>query len=497
LISAIGLATLVKLLFSWIMTLGEGVLEPRRVSMPREWIMGSLAVMLMVGGVTSSYNYFCVWATNYNKRGDDDALYLAQYLNGQTDHLSLIPLSLFEESRVNFLLQAHYPRLSNINSDTLRALLESNQQSGPGAVPAIYLVPDEPGAESAFVLLVPSADGPGTAYLLPPLTSAHTEALLTHIKAAPPLSSIVNDKQEPVAHVYALDGDAPLLPTQPLPLLPIQANFNNDIWLTGYYIEPAVIKPGEPVTLYLNWQMQGLIDGDYYLFVHLFDIPQAQRRAQSNLALNSIIHRWAGPLSFVDTYRFWLPPDSPEGAYRFEIGLYHNFSLERLPVIIGEADQPPDDRIYLGKFHVQHHPPKPPEYPIQVQFGDSLVLVGGDFSERVLHPGQTLSYTLQWQALDSLDGNYTIFNHVLDSEGNLRAQQDGMPQDNRYPTAMWDAGEIVMDTRSILLPSDLAPGRYTLRIGVYDPETGQRLPVVDEMQDFVELADLIILEAMK
>ncbi len=59
------------------------------------------------------------------------------------------------------------------------------------------------------------------------------------------------------------------------------------------------------------------------------------------------------------------------GVYRFEIGLYHNFSLERLPVIIGEANQPPDDRIILGKFHVQLHPPSPPEYPVHAQFGDA------------------------------------------------------------------------------------------------------------------------------
>jgi len=263
----------------------------------------------------------------------------------------------------------------------------------------------------------------------------------------------------------------------------------------GYHVEPAVIKPGKAVTLYLNWQMQGLIDGDYYLFLHVFDIPQEQRRGQSNLALNSIIQRWSAPLTFVDTYRFWLPADSPEGAYRFELGMYHNFSMERLRVIIGGANQAYDDRIYLGKFHVQHHPPEPPEYPINAQFGDSIALVGGDFPERVLHPGQTLSYTLQWLALDSVDGDYTVFNHVLDSTGNIRAQQDSMPQEDRYPTSMWDPGEIVMDAHTILLPSDLEPGKYTLRIGLYEPDSGQRLALVNEAQEFVELPDFIMIEA--
>jgi hypothetical protein len=329
------------------------------------------------------------------------------------------------------------------------------------------------------------------------LTAPKIEALFTQIKAASPLSTILNGRQEPVAHVYPLARDAAFLPDEPIPLQPIQANFNDNVWLTGYYIEPAVVRPGEAVTLYLNWQMQGFVDGDYYLFLHLFDIPQAQRRNQSNLPLNSIIHRWSGPLTFLDTYHFWLPPDSPEGVYRFEVGLYHNFSLERLPVIIGEANQPPDDRVILGKFHVQLHPPSPPEYPVHAQFGDSLVLVGGDFPERTLHPGQMLNYTLYWQAIDSISQDYTVFNHLLDMKGNIIAQQDSMPQQNQYSTSLWDPGEIVIDPRSITLPTELEPGAYSLRIGLYKPETGQRLLLKNGDQDFVELSGFFGSEAKR
>jgi 4-amino-4-deoxy-L-arabinose transferase-like glycosyltransferase len=497
LISGIGLTTLANLSFVWIAGLRRGTSEPRTVSMPPKWIIGLLLVFLSVGLLASLRNYFLVWATTYNKRLDDDAIRLAQYLNAQTSSLSLIPLTLFKESATNFLLQARYPNLSNIDGDSLHILLESNQQTNPEQVPGVYLVPDKPTADTVFVLLVPSINGHGTAYLLPPLTAPQIKALATHAKVDSPLSTILNGKQETVAHVYPLSSDASFLPDEPIPLQPIQANFNGDVWLTGYHIEPAVVKPGEAVTLYLNWRMQDLIDGDYYLFLHMFDTAHEQRRGQSNLPLNSIIHRWSGPLTFLDTYHFWLPPDSPEGIYRFEIGLYHNFSLERLPVIIGEANQPPDDRIILGKFQVQLHPPSPPEYPIYAQFGDSVALIGGDFPKRTLQPGQTLTYTLHWQAIESIDRDYSVFNHVLDSEGNIRAQQDNMPQEDRYPTTMWDPGEIVLDTRAILLPSDLEPDHYTLRIGLYEPETGQRLPLVNGTQDFVELQDFVILEAVE
>jgi hypothetical protein len=319
--------------------------------------------------------------------------------------------------------------------------------------------------------------------------------MLTHTKALTPLATITNGKQEPIAHAYPLAADASFLPDGPFPLQSVRASFDDQVWLTGYHVEPAVAKPGERVTLYLNWEMRGPIDGDYYLFLHLFDVLQAQRRDQSNLPFNSIIHRWSAPLTFVDPYQFWLPPDSPEGVYRFEMGLYHNFSLERLPVIIGEANQAPDDKVIMGKFHVGSLPPLPPQHPIRAQLGDSLVLIGGDFSETALHPGQTLAYTLHWQAIDSIAQDYTVFNHLVDAEGNMIAQQDSMPQQNLYPTSLWDPGEIVVDPHAISLPIDLEPGVYTLRVGLYESETGQRLRLKNRTQDFVDLPDFFTFEA--
>jgi hypothetical protein len=347
------------------------------------------------------------------------------------------------------------------------------------------------------VLLVPGLDESGTAYLLTPLTVPKLEALSTYAQGTATLSTILNKNKEPIARVYPLAPGAPFLPDAPIPWQPAQANFDNEVWLTGYYVEPGVVKPGQMVTLYLKWQIQGLVDGDYYVFLHLFDVPRAERHGQSNSPMNSIIQRWSAPLTFFDTYRFQLPSDSTEGAYLFEMGMYHNFSMERLPVIIDGANQSLDDKVILGKFQVQQGPPAAPQYPIQAQFGDGILLLGADLPKQTFHPGETLVYTLHWQALDTIRRDYTVFNHLLDAEGNMQAQQDSMPQENRYPTSMWDAGEIVMDRHAIPLPPDLEPGKYTLRIGLYEPETGQRLSLKGEASNFVELPDLIIVEVVR
>ena len=52
-----------------------------------------------------------------------------------------------------------------------------------------------------------------------------------------------------------------------------------------------------------------------------------------------------------------------------------------------------------------------------------------------------------------------------------------MPGDGAFPTTSWVEGEVLTDTYRITLPVGLAPGQYTLIVGMYDPKTGARLPV--------------------
>ena len=105
-----------------------------------------------------------------------------------------------------------------------------------------------------------------------------------------------------------------------------------------------------------------------------------------------------------------------------------------------------------------------------------------------------MSYNLYWQALATISQNYTVFTHLVDAAGNLKAQQDNVPQQGHYPTLWWDPGETIIDSYNLPLPPDLAPGQYTLRVGLYEPQTGRRLPLQNEGQDFVDLPNYIKLQ---
>jgi hypothetical protein len=69
---------------------------------------------------------------------------------------------------------------------------------------------------------------------------------------------------------------------------------------------------------------------------------------------------------------------------------------------------------------------------------------------------------------------------LLDEANQVYAQHDGQPGDALLITTTWAPGEYVRDEHRIVLPRDLPAGDYRLIVGMYLPESGERLPVYDE-----------------
>ncbi len=117
------------------------------------------------------------------------------------------------------------------------------------------------------------------------------------------------------------------------------------------------------------------------------------------------------------------------------------------------------------------------EQKITTAFGDHIYLRGYNVFPTAISPGGAVSVTLYWQTNGRLDTMYTVFNHLINAEGELAAQQDGMPLNNTWPTTCWRPGEMIADTHTITIDHDTPPGTYTLFTGLYMADTGVRLPV--------------------
>ena len=109
-------------------------------------------------------------------------------------------------------------------------------------------------------------------------------------------------------------------------------------------------------------------------------------------------------------------------------------------------------------------------------FDNRMALIKGSFE----HQDHELTVTFWWSCLDEIEGDYTAFVHVYDSEGHLVAQRDGYPLQGLFPFWLWREGYVVRDVRQIALSEDLPKGRYVLVVGVYDRNTGTRMRALDK-----------------
>lgn len=470
LISALGLLQLVRYLSQMLST-------RHALPIPLPGLM--LGCLLFWGSLNSVYHYFLVEATAHHQT-DDRPTYLADYLNSQTEQVTLIPLSLYTKPVLNFLLQSHYSRWTDLEIDQLPELLEK-------AGRAVYLLPDDyPVDDPFFVLLVPAANGQGTAYNLPVLSSSQFDQLLDEAQKSEPISRVWGGGTELVARVFPLSTGASFLPDTAWAGQPLYVSFGDEVRLTGHEVRPASVAPGETATLVLTWQAQRPLESNYFIFIHLFDVTNRQRWGQINTNLRAA-SIWPVGTTVPQAYRFTLPNDAPSGPYRFEVGLYHFASLERAPVL-DPGGQSVSDRVILGKLQVQSQPPPAPTHPLaDLQFSEQIRLSGIGLPDPTLQPGGNLNYSLHWQALAPITDSYTVFTHLLNDQDTIVASQDNLPQQGRYPTNWWSPHEIVIDPYTLALPADLPPGQYSLRVGLYLLETGQRLKLKDREQDFVDL----------
>jgi hypothetical protein len=129
--------------------------------------------------------------------------------------------------------------------------------------------------------------------------------------------------------------------------------------------------------------------------------------------------------------------------------------------------------------------PPSPQHPRVADFADQIRLLGYDLDP--ITTG-TMRLTLYWQARSRPAANYTVFAQLLGPAGNIRAQVDAVPRGGGYPTTWWLPGEVVDDHLVLALPAE-APrdATYRLIVGLYDPVTGDRLPVAGTDTDYLEL----------
>jgi hypothetical protein len=87
--------------------------------------------------------------------------------------------------------------------------------------------------------------------------------------------------------------------------------------------------------------------------------------------------------------------------------------------------------------------------------------------------GSPLAITYRFDVLDKkIEGDYWVFLHVLDQEGERLWGDDHQPP---IKTSVWQPGQKVEYTRTVFVPNYPYIGPSQIRIGLYMPSNGERL----------------------
>lgn len=118
-----------------------------------------------------------------------------------------------------------------------------------------------------------------------------------------------------------------------------------------------------------------------------------------------------------------------------------------------------------------------PPIPLQVTFGEQqLLLRGYDVSTTRLRPGDTLAVNLYWQARAPLNVRYRAFVHV--ESDRLWGQHDDDPV-CRLRSDEWRPPQFGMGQFRVRLDPATPPGSYPVTVGLYNPDTSERLTAYD------------------
>jgi 4-amino-4-deoxy-L-arabinose transferase-like glycosyltransferase len=128
----------------------------------------------------------------------------------------------------------------------------------------------------------------------------------------------------------------------------------------------------------------------------------------------------------------------------------------------------------------------------KVTFTDGIQLTGIG----VTRTRKGLEVKYRWRCLRPIDRDYMCFSHVVDRTGKVVGYLDHRFLNGDTPTSLWKMGDTALESFFFPLPEEDS-GAYSLRVGVYYRESGERLqitessfPIIDDQTAAVVQADI-------
>ncbi len=138
----------------------------------------------------------------------------------------------------------------------------------------------------------------------------------------------------------------------PAEIKPLDVDFNRQITLTGYHINPSP-SPGGLLNLSLIWQVDAPIEVDFTVFAQLIDsegniVGQGDNKPQRGYYPTPY---WQPGEQIIDSYTIPLAANLPPSSYEIAVGFYEADSGNRLQ-ILDDAGQFKADHVKLSGIKI-------------------------------------------------------------------------------------------------------------------------------------------------
>jgi 4-amino-4-deoxy-L-arabinose transferase-like glycosyltransferase len=108
------------------------------------------------------------------------------------------------------------------------------------------------------------------------------------------------------------------------------------------------------------------------------------------------------------------------------------------------------------------------------RFKDTAWFIKGILDTSSVPAGGTAELHTVWVSAEPVHYPKRIFVHLVDvATGKIIAQHDGLDA----PAQFWGMNDEVVQVHKLPIPKDAVPGEYELRVGLYDPISGVRVPL--------------------
>jgi hypothetical protein len=282
-------------------------------------------------------------------------------------------------------------------------------------------------------------------------------------------------------------GEVPVewQPSKSEPDLPHQTDLRlaSNARVIGYDSPPATASTGDMLPIRLGWRedktLSSFLDVPNDLVMFEWQV-EGEPVAEQLEPLPLPIAEWGSGAMLLSQHEVMVPPTLESGQYEVVVRLHtgsdpagESFSLGTVEVVA------PAHRFELPSDALTPVGP--------ARLAPNITLTGYNFDL----VDRSLALQLYWQTESPINTRYKVFAQLLSDDDTLIAQSDSFPAAGKRPTTGWLPGEIITDPHSLPLSSDTPPGTYRLIAGMYNPLTGERLPVLDDNGNLLTDAILV------